>query len=265
MPNRIISAGILTSDSLSQLSWFDQCVFFRLLVLADDYGRYDARPAVIRGQAFSLYDVTNKDIQSALSRLAAVGIVSLYEVGGKPYLQLEHWSQYQRLRNSKAKYPAPENCRSADSRGNSPQLAANCGLESNPNPNPNPNPNTPPLPPNGGLGVAADADLGRVFACYEQTIGTPARHMVDEMRDYLQAMSPDVICLAIQEAANHGARNWAYITSILRRCRDTGIRSSVDWEAAESARNKGARQPEGKRSPVEEARLKLRQIAGGEA
>lgn len=123
--------------------------------------------------------------------------------------------------------------------------------------------NIPPLPPNGGLAVAADAGLGRVFACYEQTIGTPARHMVDEMQDYLQAMSPDVICLAIQEAANHGARNWAYITSILRRCRDTGIRSAADWEAEESARNKGVKQPDGKRSPVEEARLKLRQIAGG--
>ena len=145
MPNRIISSGILTSDSLSKLSWFDQCVFFRLLVLADDYGRYDARPAVIRGQAFPLYDVTNKDIQAALSRLAAVGIIGLYEVGGRSYLQLEHWNSYQRVRNSKEKYPAPpKKCSDMQIRRELPRVAASCGL------NPNPNPNTP-LPPTGEL------------------------------------------------------------------------------------------------------------------
>lgn len=240
MPNRIINSGILTSDSLSQLSWFDQCVFFRLLVLADDYGRYDARPAVIRGQAFSLYDVTNKDIQDALSRLAAVGIIGLYEVGGRSYLQLEHWSKYQRVRNSKEKFPAPENQQPSETRRNSPQPAANGGLnpiQSNPDP-------TTPLPPSGGLAVAVDEDLGRVMACYEQSIGTPPRSLVDAVREYLQTLSADVVCLAIEEASAHGARNWAYIRSILNRCRDTGIRTRADWEEDE-ARKKRKKQGDG--------------------
>lgn len=148
MPNRIINEGILTSDSLSQLSWFENCVFFRLLVLVDDYGCYDARPAVIRGQAFSLNSVTDKQIQDALSHLATVGIVDLYTVGGKPYLQLKTWAKYQRIRNSRHKYPTFEESEKsggsrqvAASRGELPQSAASRGLnpiqsesESNPNP-----------------------------------------------------------------------------------------------------------------------------------
>ena len=190
MPNRIISSGILTSDSLSKLSWFDQCVFFRLLVLADDYGRYDARPAVIRGQAFSLYDVTNKDIQAALSRLAAVGIIGLYEVGGRSYLQLEHWNSYQRVRNSKEKYPAPPKsygdmqiCREL------PRVAASCGLESNPNPK-------TPLPPTGEL-------FGEFWAAYPRKVGKAncqkwfEKHKVD--RKTLDAMLTSIAYLKTTE------------------------------------------------------------------
>ena len=152
MPNRIINEGILTSDSLSQLSWFENCVFFRLLVLVDDYGCYDARPAVIRGQAFSLNSVTDKQIQDALSHLATVGIVDLYTVGGKPYLQLKTWAKYQRIRNSRHKYPTFEESEKsggsrqvAASRGELPQSAASRGLnpiqsESNPNPRENKRP-----------------------------------------------------------------------------------------------------------------------------
>lgn len=266
MPNRIISSGILTSESLSQLTWFEQAVFFRLLVLADDYGRYDGRPAVIRGQAFSLHNVTNSDIEKALSRLAAVGIVSNYVVDGRPYLQLEHWGKYQRLRNSKEKFPpqpdsAADCIESFGSRGNSPQLAANCGLNPNPNPNPNPNTGIPPIPPTGA--AAADAALCRCSDFYQQNIGTLSPSTFGQLKEWLSVLSDDVIMLAIQSAADNGKRNWAYIRAILKRCADTGIRSRADWEAAESARNKPVKPPEGKRSPVEETRLKLRQIAGG--
>lgn len=190
MPNRIISSGILTSDSLSKLSWFDQCVFFRLLVLADDYGRYDARPAVIRGQAFPLYDVTNKDIQAALSRLAAVGIIGLYEVGGRSYLQLEHWNSYQRVRNSKEKYPAPpKSSGDMQIRRELPRVAASCGLESNPNPN-------TPLPPTGEL-------FGEFWAAYPRKVGKAncqkwfEKHKVD--RETLDAMLTSIAYLKTTE------------------------------------------------------------------
>lgn len=261
MPNRIISSGILTSDSLSQLTWFEQAVFFRLLVLADDYGRYDGRPAVIRGQAFSLHNVTNSDIEKALSRLAAVDIVSNYVVDGRPYLQLEHWGKYQRLRNSKEKFPPPPDCKSAAVRRELPRDSADCGLNPNPNPKPNPNTGIPPIPPTGA--AEEEADLCRCSDFYQQNIGTLSPSTFGQLKEWLLLLSADVIILAIQSAADNGKRNWAYIRAILNRCADTGIRSAADWEAAENARRKPVKPSDGNRSPVEETRAKLRQIAGG--
>lgn len=121
MPNRIIKESICTSDSLAELSWFEQALFFRLIVLADDFGCYDGRTAIIKGSGFPLYSVTEKQIAEGLSKLATAGIVNLYTVGGKPYLQLESWSKHQRIRDSKHKYPTP------DERDDSPQVAAGCG------------------------------------------------------------------------------------------------------------------------------------------
>lgn len=108
MPNRIIKESILTSDTLAQLSWFEQNVFFRLIVLCDDYGRTDARAAVIRGSAFALYSgVTEKQVQDAIIKLSTVGIADLYEVGGRPYLQLCAWAKHQTIRAKRSKYPEP--------------------------------------------------------------------------------------------------------------------------------------------------------------
>ncbi len=108
MPNRIIKESILTSDTLAELSWFEQNVFFRLIVLCDDYGRTDARAAVIKGSAFALYSgVTEKQVQDAIIKLSTVGIANLYEVGGRPYLQLCAWAKHQTIRAKRSKYPEP--------------------------------------------------------------------------------------------------------------------------------------------------------------
>ena len=50
MPDRIVRQGILTSDRVNQLDWGAECFYRRLMSIVDDYGRYDARPAVLRAQ-----------------------------------------------------------------------------------------------------------------------------------------------------------------------------------------------------------------------
>lgn len=107
MPNRILKESICTSETISELSWFEEVLFYRLIVSADDFGRYDARPAIIKGRLFPLAGVTVKQIADALNKLASVGIVALYEVGGHGYLQITTWSRHQSPRAKKSKYPAP--------------------------------------------------------------------------------------------------------------------------------------------------------------
>lgn len=138
MPNRIIKESICTSDKISSLTDFEFRLWVGLITQADDMGRGDARPAIIKGRVFPLRDrVTAKDIDAAVHGLAAKGCVSLYTVGGKPYFWFPTWGEHQRIRDCKPKYPGPE-----EADDSPPQPAATCGElppESNPNPNTNPN------------------------------------------------------------------------------------------------------------------------------
>lgn len=134
MPNRIIKESICSSDTIERLSWFEEVFFYRLITTCDDYGRMDARPAILKSALFPLKDsVTKAQIGKALIALATAGLVSTYTVEDKPYLQLLTWDKHQRLRNSREKYPSPENAcslRVAASCRELPRVAARAGAES---------------------------------------------------------------------------------------------------------------------------------------
>lgn len=105
MPNRILKESICRSEEIDSLSWFEEVLFYRLIVICDDFGRYDGRAKIIKGSCFPLKSVTEKDIDKALDKLSAVGLVRVYKAQGRPYLQLVTWAEHQRIRNQKSKYP----------------------------------------------------------------------------------------------------------------------------------------------------------------
>ena len=130
MPNRIIKESICDSEKVSRMTDFQFRLWIGLITQADDAGRGDARPAILKGRIFPLRDqVTSKQIYDAMRELATIGSVVLYEVDGKPYYAHKNWSDHQRIRDVKPKYPAPEDglCQSAADCGNPPQTAADCG------------------------------------------------------------------------------------------------------------------------------------------
>ena len=139
MPNRILKESICRSDTIDQLTWFEEVLFYRLIVSCDDYGRFDGRPSIIRGTCFPLKDITCKSIADALQKLTSVGLVREYYVQGRPYLQMVTWGDHQQVRAKKSKYPAEEsNCENLIS------IAITCChliaivlvIQSNPNTNP---------------------------------------------------------------------------------------------------------------------------------
>lgn len=110
MPNRLIKDSIRFSEKVNSLTDFQFRLWVSLITYVDDYGRGDARPAVIKGTCFPLRDrITNKDIDAALNALAGAGCVGLYEVDGKPYLYFPNWQSHQNIRNKKSRFPAPQN------------------------------------------------------------------------------------------------------------------------------------------------------------
>ena len=85
MPNRWLRDSILASRTLAELSDFAERLFFRLLVVSDDYGRFNSDPAIVRSVCFPL--LTDKikcvRIEKALDELIRSGIARFYLTEGK--------------------------------------------------------------------------------------------------------------------------------------------------------------------------------------
>lgn len=108
MPNRVLRETICTSETVDQLSWFEEVLFYRLIVNCDDFGRFDGRPAIVKSRLFPLKDnLTNASVEKALQGLANAGLVALYVFEGKRLLCLPTWGKYQQIRARESKYPAP--------------------------------------------------------------------------------------------------------------------------------------------------------------
>lgn len=109
MPNRIIKESICVSDTIDKLTWFEEVFFYRLIVNCDDYGRFDARPQVLRSRLFALKDnITIKTVSDALNKLATVGLLRVYECDGRAFLQLLSWDHHQQIRSKTSKFPEPK-------------------------------------------------------------------------------------------------------------------------------------------------------------
>lgn len=114
MPNRIIKESICTNEQIDSLSPFEEICFYRLIVNCDDYGRCDARTAVLRARLFPLRDLSNKEIEDALDALQCAGLIARYTVDDRPYLCLLGWNRNQKVRTKRAKHPAPPGWQESD-------------------------------------------------------------------------------------------------------------------------------------------------------
>ena len=108
MPNRILKESICSSDNIDSLSAFQETFFYRLIVNCDDYGRMDARPKILASRLFPLKEVRSNQIEDALRALTSAELVILYEVDGKPFVQMKTWDKHQQVRAKKSKYPSPD-------------------------------------------------------------------------------------------------------------------------------------------------------------
>lgn len=158
MPNRILKESICTSSTIEELTAQEETFFYRLIVNCDDYGRFDARPTILRAKCFPLKidKVTDSEVDKWLKKLHLIGLIVLYEVNGMSYLQMKTWEKHQQVRSKRSKFPSLDDkgvkIISFDENGyqmisndiNGNHLKANVPViqsnpiqsESNPNPNP---------------------------------------------------------------------------------------------------------------------------------
>ena len=108
MANRIIRESICTSETIETLTPEAEITFYRLLVNADDYGRFDGRPKIIKSRLYPLRDITSERVEDLVGKLCTAGLIWKYTVDGKPYLQITNWETYQDIRTKRSKYPDPQ-------------------------------------------------------------------------------------------------------------------------------------------------------------
>lgn len=112
MPNRILKESICTSETLKDLSWFEEVVWMHLIVCCDDYGRFDGRAAILKSRLFPLKaNLTEKQIMLAIDKLASKGLVAMYTYDDRPYLYIPSWDKHQTVRSKTSKYPDPTSCK----------------------------------------------------------------------------------------------------------------------------------------------------------
>lgn len=110
MPNRFIKECCRSSPTLQKLNDFQERLFWRLLTMADDYGRFEADPTVVLNTCFPLgIKQTKTDVSKCLQLLAHENAVLLYVVNGRAYGQFTNFIYFQGSpRAKKSKHPSPE-------------------------------------------------------------------------------------------------------------------------------------------------------------
>lgn len=117
MPNRIFKESILVSFSVNALSAEGERMLERLILVADDFGRFAADPIIVLSKCFPLkvkaFTVTQ--ISTWLTELVnapqgsdeSPGIIRLYEVNGQRLGYFTKWLLHNSCRALKSKFPDP--------------------------------------------------------------------------------------------------------------------------------------------------------------
>jgi hypothetical protein len=145
MPNRILKESICYSEDINKLKPDEEIFFYRLIVNCDDYGRMDARPAILKSRLYPLREhMKSDDIKRYLKKLSELKpepLIILYENNGVQYIQMSKWEKHQQIRAKRSKYPALNDTGTNMISDDINCKQMNAYVPENPNPNPNPNPN----------------------------------------------------------------------------------------------------------------------------
>ena len=252
MPNRILKESIRVSDSIDRLSWFEEVLFYRLIVSCDDYGRYDGRPAIIKNMLFPLKEnLTLQTVAKAINNLASAELVVLYEFEGKPYLYLPGWNEHQTVRAKNSKFPAPEDgvitheiiCKQTQADDSKCPRIRNRIRNRNPNAEAEDERaharETPPPQGNG----AVDAYMSRINP-------TPSSASMHELIDFENKLGTPVCLRAIDEALDANARTWTYVKAILRSKEANGVTSLEEWDRQEAKRQEAQQKKKKSKGPA---------------
>lgn len=95
---------------VGRLSDRDYRLWVGMICEADDEGRLVADPAQLRLVVFGYQKITTGQVAEALDRIAALGLIQIYDSGaGEVYAAFPSWHEHQRInRRQESQLPAPD-------------------------------------------------------------------------------------------------------------------------------------------------------------
>ncbi|MBO4471780.1 MAG: hypothetical protein J5841_08500 [Clostridia bacterium] len=115
MPNRILKECILTDKKYNMLSLMEESIYHRLLVSVDDYGVLYADPTLLSRILFPRKpEIDGEAVRKGLKHMEKLGLICCYTADGEEFLKICSWEKDQRLRNTRHKFPMPEQADQAE-------------------------------------------------------------------------------------------------------------------------------------------------------
>lgn len=95
MPNRIIKESILTSSTMASLSAEAERHFYRLLLLADDYGCLESTDRVVWGKCYAVHEgVDPSDVRRWTDELETAGVISQWRDDGRVFARFRTFDKH---------------------------------------------------------------------------------------------------------------------------------------------------------------------------
>lgn len=218
----MIRSSLLSSETLAGLSHPAERLFFRLVVLADDFGRYHASPRFIRATAMGLLNVTVPNVGQWLRELAEAKAICLYAVSDRPFLAFLNWPRHQRLRAKASKFPPHEGCVCSHLR----QSAASADIGGHMSPESETESETKeeertsvrPLVPTNGSGdpIKRLFDTGVDLLVRNGSTPRSARGIVGQLRSYCRAKGGDPEAARLIVEAERYSDPAAFLQKVMR-------------------------------------------------
>lgn len=100
---RMIDKKLIISRKVNSVSLGAECLYVRVLLLTDDFGRYHADPRILKSHAFSLRRVTERAIIKWLIELVDAGLIKLYSIDSEEYLEVVRFEDFQTFRSDRTR------------------------------------------------------------------------------------------------------------------------------------------------------------------
>lgn len=212
---RSIKPSFFDNELLGGLSPLTRLLFIGLWGQADRAGRLEDRPLRLKKNILGYDDVTVADVDDMLESLNKNGFIIRYQVEDRRYIQVTKFEKHQNphIKEKPSEIPPP------------PGLGQDEG--------------------EAGIGQQPDGDakegLGAVMSLFLNRINpTPSQTSLDELKGYVETLSPEVCLKAINKAIDGGLekQNWNYIRGILRNLAKQKVRCVADWDRLEAERER---------------------------